>query len=1235
MEKELKLLGQRLFNKRRLDGTACVLLHGQAGAGKSHLARQYVNENREKFKGGVFWISARLKEEPNNAFWDIAQKVVSKDAPELRTSVDGKGRPFVEVVKEWFENRQEWLIVFDGVRIDSDEEATEFQRFIPDSRNSSLIYVSRARRLESMQRLLRPFPIKVPPLKEEDARKLLFKELHVKKPSAAETKSATDLVKKVGGLPLAIHAISHRIAENREPLTKFKIKSYSADPKLGNPYNEILDELQTRGHMEAWNLINILCFYGPHLPVEMVHLGLRALKTYNVAVKTSENEGKPDLNTTFGILMRYALIERNEPDDKDSASGSRDSLVDPEPIDMLKMHSVVQKFCCDSLDAKKLLPTWLTYAVQVFCLSFQEADFKIKNKPETARVSDYREYLVHGERLREHSVEYESKSQLLEHIRTELDPILLAIHEEIRVREPGSSQESVERAVFQVSIFDRTSSSSDSAQSEPDIRTPNHRPPRLPIGPNQNEYGMDLDKPSIDSPRSIGTTASMLEPRIANYSPTNRFPPGFDDTGYHAEIELPSHSYPMQESLSDNTARPRTSSTSNQGAGWQTATSRRKEGKPRYPRDLGSFRPAPLAEIDRLYATGSVAKPTREAHDNLSGSSDAVTSLTAVHHASPPPSRGGGSIWSRRPSSRSPAPPLRRPTYAGVLAGESQRPSSVRQTILETHVPPVPTEVVPADSAGALERGRSRESLLSRPGNVQQSRLRTEFVPQGESTRSVPTNRSPYPPPPAPNTTFTPKSSPGLRYQNSQPASMQSLSQAPYQPLQTENTNPSYWRPPVSGPNPAPLPFDTDISITSKRPLPADFRSHHQQPSFHPSSASSQETFQPPYPMTSQHPFSPIYPTSPQIPPGYYSQPTSRHPSHQSHASAAATEPPLPLSYPPLSPYQGSIAMSDTGSPRDRLPDGAPPRKSPKVGYTYPVSGYALYPSQPEPCDISPHYTPMINNDQNQTLLSGTGSWAAPSYPSSAPPSYIHYSPSHSQPIDCSPPMSRSNSGPGLAIESTGARDSASRFGLGIAEFGGDGAVKFGEFEPVRFEDARRRAWEWEERLRQTTRRGVRESQQHQQQQEEDRARRGEWGGEPTVTNNYDDDEYDNDYDYRTGGIASWEDPARDHHQHQPPSTQPSNQASIPDSQSRLRRRRDHHASDLAVHPLRADMDSSDMDMDIDIDNATATARPTAVAPYPDVNLIPTGSDQLVLEHMMDGGGGGRGRRRVSAPERT
>ncbi|KAL8870209.1 MAG: hypothetical protein Q9174_003693 [Haloplaca sp. 1 TL-2023] len=564
--RELQELDRRLFDKRRHDGTACALVHGQPGGGKSHLTRQYVNKNRKKFNGGVFWIVSHSKDERYQAFEAIFQKAVAREAPDTNPKLNQGKHSIIESVKAWFESRQEWLIIFDGVSVENDADLDDLAKFIPDSQNSSLIYVSRQRNLESRQRLLRPHPIRVQTLKPDDARKLLFKELGIRKPSDDELKSGIRLVKQVDCLPLAIVAISHRIADTHEPLTRYSMKSYSANPKLESTYNQILDDLQRLGHMEAWNLMSLLAFFGQDVPVEMLHLGIKALQ--DVPVKSTEGTGKPDLNITFSILMRHALLERNEPDS--GTSSSRDSLVEPEPIDMLKM--------------------------------LVTSDRTSMDKKQQARVSDYRYYLVHCKRLHEHALHYESRRQSLAPVRAALEPMLEIIEERIRSLEPGSSQESVVKT-YQVSIFDRTTSSSDSVISVPsaaEARTPSHRPSPLPLA-HETLWGTDARKPSLESPASIG---SARTPRIVGHSPYQGF---YDDFGYESDRETPHHtSHPMGKTVSERTERPQPPHSERHEEGWQVVPSTRRPRKPRATRDLGSFRPrpatiarAPRAQVDR------------------------------------------------------------------------------------------------------------------------------------------------------------------------------------------------------------------------------------------------------------------------------------------------------------------------------------------------------------------------------------------------------------------------------------------------------------------------------------------------------------------------------------------------------------------------------------------------------------------------------------------------------------
>lgn len=1015
MQKESIQLDKKLFDKkRRAGGTACVLLHGQAGAGKSHLARQYVFKNREKFPGGVFWINSRLIEEVEKDFWHIAQRVVAADSPGLRTSGGDQGGSFIEVVKAWFEARHDWLIVLDGVTIESDKDIDELQRFIPNSRDSSLIYVSRARRLEILERLLRPQAVKVGPLSDEDARKLLLKSIPIHHPREAQIRSATELVKKVGGLPLAITAISHRIAYTHEPLEKYTIKSYAEDQKIGARYHEIMDDLQKRNHMEAFNLISVLCFYGPHIPVEMVHLGLKVLRHENVEVKSSENGEKPDINSTFGILMRYGLLERNEPDDRESMSSSRSSLLDPEPIDMLKMHTVVQKFCCDRLNASKLLRSWLTNAIRLFCYSFAEADRRIKQRPEQGRVSDYREYLVHGNRLHSHTFEYESKNQLLGSLRTELEPTILLIKEEIRYREPSSSQGSVDRADFQISIFDRTSNSSSSGVSDPGVKTPNNRPPPLPL--DMNPYGMPLDRPSTDSPRSIGTSSPRYDPRIVDHSPHARFPPLYDNDNLGA--------HPMEKSASDSTTRPRATSNTSQGAPWELVQSTRKFK--RFDYTGRSFQRSPArAELTRNNATGSVAQHVREAQGQLSGSSDALALLEKVHRQSPPPSRG--SIWSRSSSERSHGTVPGRPTYAGVVAGVTQQ--SNNRPYSSPLSPPMRPEQNVISGVAGFERGRSRQSQSTRPPSLQsqQSPHSTQTLfPSPGSIRQ----------PSLPRGMESPLVPPNPEYVVTAPVSHSSFH--PYHwASRNPDMEPRYAPPNITGPNPMPLPHE---NITIGPRFPGPVRTPYRD-------FASQSTISPPgtNPDLSHYQYDPLpncLPTS--QPTGYYSQPISRDHSHQSHGSGTATEP-TPAHRSGITPHLTSILMENS-SPRLRNADGSPAHKSPKFGHSQPALSPLGKPDSPDPMSSS-----------DSALLSGAGGWATHPFAPSSTPRYLHLSGTHSEhspTASAHPPLSRNESGPGIFD------------GMGVTQFGHDGHVVFGELEPTSIAEARRRIREYDEYIK-------------------------------------------------------------------------------------------------------------------------------------------------------------------------
>ncbi|MCJ1311437.1 hypothetical protein MMC25_005108 [Agyrium rufum] len=1024
MEKELKALDKIFFEqKKRREGTACALIHGQAGSGKTHLAREYVTKNRSRFSGGIFWFNARLKDELLGEYWQVAQKVIAKDQPDLRIS----GPDTVEVVRRWFEGRSDWLIVLDGVTIDNEDEARELSNFIPNSKNCCLLFVSMAQRLENMHRLLRPTAVRVPNLSSRDARKLLLKEIGYSKPTEAQKRRAEELVKQVGGLPLAINAISHRIADTHEPLETFKIHSISADPRLGGPYHSIMRELTEKNHEEAYNLIHILCFFGPHIPVMLVQLGLKAPLLSKVDLKSNEGTGKPDINFTYGTLIKYALIERNRPSDSDSVSSSRDSLVEPEPIDLVKIHTVVQNFCIDELRSKKEIPQWLALAIALFCRSFQQADFIIKQTPGPARVSDYRAYLVHGEYLSRHVAKHESKAQLLSLMHAQLLNMMTLIRKEIQEREPGSSRESVRSLRFQVSIFDRTYSSDSSGESlEESIKSSSdpHRPEPLSLERSKYILGEDVAQ---GSPLSIntgspGTVVVDHSPKVENSMP---FELDQDFDGIPRAVA-------MEKTNSDNTARPPSSGSETHLSGAENV-----DPKPRPKRwsFRSSFRDS-ASKLSRTEIDGHEARdttstvnssahlmqpPTAPINIDRTSSSNNSSSLAAGRSSSASPSRSSISSFFKRGSS----PRSESPSWAAVAAGKFKRATSSRapsSSPLQTAATPVTTH----------SRGLSGQATRPVTANL----IRNESAwtggsdsrPTSQLISSVPSLDPPLPP------------SSGTIPIN--PPNMVDPQHTFDQDSQAANSDHRQ----ALGPNLAPLPVISDIEITMRRPSTATV-------------PLAEVIFDP----TRHH---------------AYVVPFQQMPDETRYSPPVDPVLPYPLPYPDtaraIDVFHSQHSSPNQLSPKESTPNSSthnspPPMKSSPV-YVAPRTARSEEYNTNHPDNFRTINSASVAQTAAgwQTIYSPSKNAFDPSDANQHPPIFTMPS-SNDSGIDYGTPtdfsdhlsMSRGSSGPGIALlDDEG-------YGLGIVPFGRDGEVRFGEMdEPVSIREAQARNRQREERLK-------------------------------------------------------------------------------------------------------------------------------------------------------------------------
>lgn len=252
-------------SERRKVGTSAVLVRGRTGGGKTHMVRSYVFEHKGDYSGGVFWLHAHSFTELEielSRLWQLISK---------NQTHEGSLEDVMLKVRSWFNNRQHWLLVLDGIMTDEGIE-----RFIPDAPNTFLIYTSTSPAFTGNHLYDNPRLLDIPPLGIEDARQLLLEEMEHEIPWTPEVlKQAGAVVRRIESLPLLVHVLGQQLKETREPLSGF-IKRYKDKPSINrkiDPFDFVLSSLEERGASAALNVLYLLAFFDKLLPVEMLALG--------------------------------------------------------------------------------------------------------------------------------------------------------------------------------------------------------------------------------------------------------------------------------------------------------------------------------------------------------------------------------------------------------------------------------------------------------------------------------------------------------------------------------------------------------------------------------------------------------------------------------------------------------------------------------------------------------------------------------------------------------------------------------------------------------------------------------------------------------------------------------------------------------------------------------------------------------------------------------------------------
>lgn len=796
MEKELEVLHSRLFKaKARPEKTMAVLISGVPGSGKTHLARQYVFTQRDCYPGGIFWIDAKSRESTYKCFWEIAQAATLIEQKVTVSTEYHETEKYVNAVRLWLQTRKDWLLIFDGVTFDRDDDINKFREVLPWGKQCSIIYTSVDTTLRKKQRLYEPYCLMISRLQVEHACKLLFKDIGITRATPEQISKATRIVEHYECLPLAIHAIGHHLNATGKPIEKYHVKSQVTDKKLAEPFLRIMNDLFRLQQKQALHLINLLSFLGHQVPVGLLNLGRAAMAAENLEIQTSSQIGEdPNLDTTLGTLIHYGLVERItdadlfqqrssvnyfEGDQRNSDVKSvpelSDSLTESSQegffsiyrhesvVDVVKIHSVVQGFCRDELRIKDeenkglmstndpgFFNTWLIVATRFLITSFDAAMGRMAHYEDCGLVRDYREYETHASRLLElfpKKATIHLHPLIVRETRENLRRLASLISKEIENMSPSSSHHSVRN---QKSVFDRSSSSSSSFRDSSADEDPSRR---------STFNWSDLGSSRAESPEEIAMPPPQF--RLELFPPHIFRQSGYEsEEGYETDGEAKGaiRISPAMSQMSQATEKPNNTPPSSSPplttslSEWQVVNRHSKQGQNKVNqtkrRNRGPHRfrdtkfDTPLVKLSSIQGKGSSSRTAaRETGSSLMMASAAEKALAAVRRSSNPQASAG----TLQPTITSPpANQENIPTYANVATrrileadSTAKRPSSV----------PVFQALDPASGLhlnGGLQMKPSTESLDSQAGYAFTSPLYHEITdeviiePLSQSTYSEP-----------------------------------------------------------------------------------------------------------------------------------------------------------------------------------------------------------------------------------------------------------------------------------------------------------------------------------------------------------------------------------------------------------------------------------------------------------------------------------------------------------------
>jgi tetratricopeptide (TPR) repeat protein len=296
----------------RNTGVVVQTLNGLGGIGKTQIALEYAYRYTQEYQA-IFWVAADPQGDLLADFVSIAQFLHLPEKDEPNQSL------IVEAIKQWFQQHEGWLLLFDNV-----EDVTAVNALRPAAGKGHILITTRAQATGTIA-----IPCEVEPMDLQEGAQFLLRRVKLvsqdrplDQVESQEKAAAEEISRLFGGHPLALDQAGAYVEETGQRLLDYldlyrqrqaALLSRRGDTSTDHPESvmttfSLAFENVERMRPDAAELLRFCAFLHPDaLPEELLMAGARSFDPAHQRVAHDPFE----LNAALAVLRKYSLVKRH------------------------------------------------------------------------------------------------------------------------------------------------------------------------------------------------------------------------------------------------------------------------------------------------------------------------------------------------------------------------------------------------------------------------------------------------------------------------------------------------------------------------------------------------------------------------------------------------------------------------------------------------------------------------------------------------------------------------------------------------------------------------------------------------------------------------------------------------------------------------------------------------------------------------------------------------------------